>query len=395
MLAAPEGKGAAMSEWTSKKEQEVIEAAVRKFSDEQKDPHFLVLGATGVGKSSLINRVFRADLHAVNDIKSTTRSFSTHQYKAAANNNVIITDSPGYGEVGHDDDYSTQVVEESRKAYVMILVLKADDKGYQRDLDIMGRVFKHPEFDQLQPLVIALNQIDKLPPVRDWKPPYQLNAPVTPTDTEKVRNVKNKIALVGEQFSSIAGRRISPDICPTMSEPREGEIYGIQAFRERLFDALPKIAKLKYARASRVGENASRELMEKLDFYANSIIATHAAAAASGVALNPVPVSDWTFLAPIQMAMIVELGAVYGKTIDGRSAKETIVALGAGFAARTIFQGIISLFPGVKNIIGPPYAAAATHGMGVAAKAYFKGGKTATADVIKNAVDEELKRRKE
>src|SRR3954469_7024697 len=104
-----------MSEWTSKKEQEVIEAAVRKFSEEQKDPHFLVLGASGAGKSSLINRVFRADLHAVNDIKSTTRSFSMHQYKAAGKNAVMITDSPGYGEVGYDKDYSTQVVAESRK----------------------------------------------------------------------------------------------------------------------------------------------------------------------------------------------------------------------------------------------------------------------------------------
>lgn len=384
-----------MSEWTSKKEQEVVDEAVRKFNEEQKDPHFLVLGATGVGKSSLINRVFRADLHAVNDIKSTTRSFSTHKYKAAGNNTILITDSPGYGEVGHDEDYSAQVVTESRRAHSMILVLKADEKGYQRDIDILTSVFRNPEFDQHQSLVIALNQIDKLPPIREWTPPYQLHRPVSSEDTEKIRNMKQKIALVAEQFGSINGRRAAPEICATMSEPREGEIFGIQVFRERLFDALPKIAKLKYARASRVAENASKELMDKLDLYANRIIGSNVTAAAAAVALNPLPVSDWVVLAPLQVAMIVELGAVYGKTIDAQSAKETLLALGAGFAARTIFQGIISLFPGVKNIIGPPYAAAATHGMGVAAKTYFKSGKTPTKDVIERAVNEEFNRRKE
>lgn len=382
-----------MSEWTSKKEQEVVDEAVRKFNSEQKDPHFLVLGATGVGKSSLINRVFRADLNAVNDVKSTTRSFRTHEYKASGNNTILITDSPGYGEIRHDEEYSGQVVTESRKAHVMILVLKADEKGYQRDINILTGVFGSPEFDQHQPFLIALNQIDKLPPIREWTPPYDLHGQPTDADGDKAKHIKQKIALVRDQFGTIAGRGVLPDICPTMSEPREGDVFGIEAFREQLFDCLPKVAKLKYARASRIAENASRELLEKLDSYANGIIGSNAAAAATAVALNPLPVSDWAILAPLQISMIVELGAVYGKTIDAQSAKETLLALGAGFAARTIFQGIISLFPGIKNIVGPPYAAAATHGMGVAAKAYFKTGKVPTKDVIEKAMNEELRRR--
>jgi predicted GTPase len=387
--------GVAVAEWNSRKEQEAAEKAVRDFHGNNKDPRFLVLGATGVGKSSLINRVFRADLHAVGDVKSTTRSFSTRIFQGDDENTILITDSPGYGEIGHDDDYSRQVVDESRNAHVVILVLKADDKGYQRDLDILSKVFRSPEFQDCQPLVIALNHVDKLPPVRDWRPPYRLDLPESPEDSDKVRNIKQKIALVREQFGSIFKAGAALCVCPTMSEPREGEIFGIQHFREKLFDAMPQIAKLKYARASRVAEEASRETMEKLDKLADRIIGGNAAAAFSAVLLNPVPVSDWLFIAPIQMSMIVEVGAVYGKTIDLQAAKETAYALGAGLAARTIFQGIISLFPGVKNIVGPPYAAAATHGMGVAAKMYFKSGKRPSKEVIQEAVDEELKRRKE
>ena len=71
--------------------------------------------------------------------------------------------------------------------------------------------------------------------------------------------------------------------------------------------------------------------------------------------------------------MIIKLGAIYGKTIDRNSAIEVITTLGAGFVARTVFQGVISLIPGAKNFLGPPVAAAATYGIGRLAKAYFKG----------------------
>lgn len=382
-----------MGEWMNEEENNHVKAAVATFLKEQLDPHFLVLGATGAGKSSLINRIFGKDLQKVGHVESTTRDFKTQQYADETGSTALtLTDSPGYGEVGRDEEYSREVVEVSRKAHVIILVLKADEKGYQRDIDILSKVFTNTEFNKEKPLIIVLNQVDKLPPTREWSPPYDFKTPVSATDTDKVRHIKEKIRVVREQF----GRALEchPTICPAMSESDEGTILGIQDLREQLFQSLPDVAKLKYARASKVAAEASESFRAQLDSHANKIIAGAAASAAAAVALNPVPVSDWITLVPIQSGMVIALGALYGKKISGAFATETLAALGAGFAARTVFQGVISMLPGIKNFIGPPYAAAATHGIGVAAKAYFTSGTAPTADTIKNVIEVEFERSK-
>ena len=86
----------------------IIEEAVGRFEEEQEDPRILILGATGVGKSSLINAIFGENLREVKTTESTTREFATHEYEIGGDHKILITDSPGYGEVGHDEQYSKE-----------------------------------------------------------------------------------------------------------------------------------------------------------------------------------------------------------------------------------------------------------------------------------------------
>ena len=377
----------------NEKIRQIIEEAVGRFENEQEDPCILILGATGVGKSSLINAIFGEKLRAVNTIQSTTREFSTHEYEIDGTK-ILITDSPGYGEVSYDEQYSKAVVDEAKISHAVTLVLKADEKGYERDRQIIGSASKDPDFSLEKPLLIALNQIDKIKPSREWNPPYEWEAPPRDDASEKVRNIKEKVALVKDQFKAVIGKR-ETIVIPTMSDAEEGSLFGIDIFKLTLFEILPEMAQYRFARTAKLAEEASREILERLDKQADKIIGGTAASAAGLVAVNPVPASDIAVLAPLQIGMIIKLGAIYGKTIDQNSAIEVITALGAGLAARTVFQGLISLLPIGKNVLGPPYAAAATYGMGKAAKAYFKGQGVPSLEEMRGEVERELRRQQD
>ena len=367
----------------------IIEETVGRFEEEQEDPRLLILGATGVGKSSLINAIFGEKLREVKTIVSTTREFSTHEYEIEGTK-ILITDSPGYGEIGYDEQYSKKVVTEAGNHHAVTLVLKADVKHYEKDLQIIGSASKDPDFSLEKPLLIALNQIDKIKPAREWNPPYEWEASPRDDDAEKVRNIKEKVALVKDQFKTVIGRR-ETIIVPTMADEEDGPIFGIDRFIFELQQILPETSRYRFARTAKLAEKASREILERLDKQADKIIGGTAASAAGLVAVNPVPASDIAVLAPLQIGMIIKLGAIYGKEINRNSALEVITTLGTGFAARTVFQGVISLLPVGKNVLGPPYAAAATYGMGKAAKAYFKGQGVLSLEEMRGEVERELR----
>ncbi|MBI3180655.1 MAG: SCP2 sterol-binding domain-containing protein [Myxococcales bacterium] len=95
--------------------------------------------------------------------------------------------------------------------------------------------------------------------------------------------------------------------------------------------------------------------------------------ACAAVAVSPLPFSDALLMLPIQSAMVMTVGHVYGRKLDSSAAKDLILELGAvagvGFLAR---QGIKALLPVVGALLTVPAAFAASWGIGRVAMEYFK-----------------------
>ena len=105
----------------------------------------------------------------------------------------------------------------------------------------------------------------------------------------------------------------------------------------------------------------------------------------AGLVLFPMPFVDLVFLVPIQSAMVVAVGKIYGVN----QTPEKTVALLAGACGASVFGQFTTLFlasfiPIVGKVISAPFIFGWTYGMGEVAIRYFESKGTATKDELKS-----------
>lgn len=112
--------------------------------------------------------------------------------------------------------------------------------------------------------------------------------------------------------------------------------------------------------------------MEKRDEAARGVI-NMASYACAVVAVSPIPFSDAVLMLPVQSAMVVTVGHVYGRKVTEADAKSLIVELaataGLGMLAR---QGIKAILPVFGALLTVPAAFAMNWGIGRVAMEYFR-----------------------
>jgi len=108
------------------------------------------------------------------------------------------------------------------------------------------------------------------------------------------------------------------------------------------------------------------------DKYARDVI-NMASYGCAVVAVSPIPFSDAVLSLPMQSAMVMTVGHLYGRKVTQADAKSLIVELGAvagaGMLAR---QGIKALLPMVGALLTVPAAFAMNWAIGRVAMEYFK-----------------------
>jgi uncharacterized protein (DUF697 family) len=97
----------------------------------------------------------------------------------------------------------------------------------------------------------------------------------------------------------------------------------------------------------------------------NGIIHTASVACGGvGTGMAQIPASDNAVIVPIQMGMIVSLGAVFGLKISDSAAKSIMASAGASITGRTVSQFLVGWMPLIGNTINTATAAGVTEAIG-------------------------------
>lgn len=89
-----------------------------------------------------------------------------------------------------------------------------------------------------------------------------------------------------------------------------------------------------------------------------------ASAGAVGAGLAQIPCSDNLVITPIQLAMMVSLGHVFGIDLSESPAKAALASAAAAAVGRTAVQVLAGWIPGVGNLINAGTAATLTEAIG-------------------------------
>ncbi len=159
---------------------------------------FLVLGQVSSGKSSLINALF-GEIKCASGILPTTSGITPYLLERDGLQQAIILDSAGYG--GLWDDHSlVKLKGEWKNIDVIIMVCDATQAARHMDaqqLQAVRRYFQEECLNQTLPVIIAVaTHIDRLRPVREWQPPYQILQP----DNAKAHNIREACLTISKDL---------------------------------------------------------------------------------------------------------------------------------------------------------------------------------------------------
>jgi uncharacterized protein (DUF697 family)/GTP-binding protein EngB required for normal cell division len=300
--------------------------------------NILISGQTGVGKSTLINAVFRVRLADEGIGKPVTRHVQRYDVPGVP---VTIFDTPGI-ELGQEKD---DVIREYRKTItdsrkgspndVIHVAWYCVDAGQARiqdyDIEIVRALANEV------PVILVLTQC-----IDDERA----------TELEQVI-AREDLPIEGPPVHTLARER---RVAGQTLGPK-----GLEELVERTTDILPEAVKRAFV-------NAQGVVIRLKANQARAIVAASSVGAA-GIGATPIPVPDAVILLPVQLGMLGSITAVFGIDMNNEGAVNLIRGLvgsgGVAVAGRQIATSLLKVIPGV-NLINATVAAALTAALGEA-----------------------------
>lgn len=315
----------------SKIAQEAIDAISEKVQN-LKTLNIIVAGKTGVGKSTLINAVFKDKLADTGMGKPVTTHMRRISKKGIP---LAIYDTRGF-------ELGKEVQGEVKKEVINTISKGLATKDINKTIHCIwycintaSNRIEPEEIEWLRELSMD-NQITQVPIIV-----------VLTQSFSKKKSQEMRQSLLNENLDII-------QVIPVLAEDYEIEelgvakAYGLDALIQVMGEALPDelIDTLQHVQIASLEEKKRR---------AQAAVAT-ATVAAAGEGASPIPFSDCALLVPTQVGMIASITVIFGfdvnKSIITALVSASIGAGGATVLGKTVVTNILKCIPGAGTVVG-------------------------------------------
>lgn len=292
-----------------------------------------MVGKSGVGKSTLINSIFRGNLVETGIGRPVTKSIRKIEKEGFP---LAIYDTPGFELSGQQQS--------SVKDQIMDLInegLRSKDINNTIHciwycVNVFGnRTFDDTELQWLRNLTES-NKVTRVPII------VVLTQAI---DRDRAAEMKQMI-----EKENLDIKKVVPVLAQDLSINREyvAKAYGL----DRLIDIMSAVLPNELQDTL---QNLQKVSLESKKYASQAVIAT-AVAASFGEGFAPIPFSDAALLVPTQVSMIAGITAIFGMDVSKSFLtgfiSATLGTAGATILGKTIVSNLLKLIPGVGTVAG-------------------------------------------
>jgi len=297
-----------------------------------------ILGATGVGKSTLVNTIFGENLAPTGIGRPVTSgvdfyqrdSLGLYDFEGLESFADLKTFLDNFRKV-----YRKRLKQEPEHAiHAVWYCVKASDRRVDAQQE---KALHRLAVDMGLAVFLVLTQTP-------WYPERGLD----PSTVSFLHHLKERnLPIVGGAAVAVAA--LDDEYTGTGA-------FGLKGLVNRTLASVPEGRRAAFSAAQKVDVEAKTK--------AARTIVNKATASAAAIAATPIPVADAPFLLGVQARMMARIAKVYDVRLSAANAAKALAGVAATSVGRSLVGSLLKMVPGAGNVIDASVAGAVTSALG-------------------------------